>query len=89
MLKTIEMDQGFYYAHFQLGIVYEMKGSFPNAIAEYLKARQLYDDPYVLGLLGHAYAIAGKSQEARATLGRLTRASKTRHVSAYDVAREG
>jgi hypothetical protein len=39
-----------------------------------------------LASLGHAYARAGRTSEARATLARLARASSSRHVSAYHVA---
>ncbi|MCA1602597.1 MAG: tetratricopeptide repeat protein, partial [Acidobacteria bacterium] len=46
--------QSFYYAHWWLGTAYEMKGYFQDAIAEYQKAKQLNDDPYMLALLGHA-----------------------------------
>ncbi len=84
--KTIEMDQTFYYAHFQLGMVYEMKGSFPDAIAEYLKARQLYDDPYALGLLGHAYGMSGKRDEALKTLNQLKDVASRRYVALYTFA---
>jgi tetratricopeptide (TPR) repeat protein len=62
--KTIEMDQNFYQAHWYLGIAYEMKGSFPKAIAELQKARQLNDNPRVLALLGHAYAVSGEREGA-------------------------
>ena len=84
--KTIEMDQNFYYAHFQLGMVYEMKGSFPDAIAEYLKARQSNDDPYVLGLLGHAYAMSGKKDEVLKTLDQLRDIASRRYVPLYTFA---
>ena len=84
--KTIEMDQSFQYAHWQLGMAYEMKGSFPDAIAEYLKARQLYDDPYVLGLLGHAYAMSGKRDEALKTLNQLKDVAGRRYVPLYTFA---
>ena len=66
--KTIEMDQSFYFAHWSLGIAYEMKGSFPQALAEYQTAGRLVDDPSLLGLVGHAYALSGKRDEALKTL---------------------
>ena len=81
--KTIEMDQGFYYAHWRLGLVYEMKGSNQEAIAEYRKARQLDDDPFVLALLGHAYAVSGERAEALKTVEQLKEISQQRYVSAY------
>ncbi|HEX8844523.1 MAG TPA: protein kinase [Pyrinomonadaceae bacterium] len=84
--KTVEMDQNFYVAHKALGTAYEMKGSFQEAIAEYQKARQLNDDPYVLALLGHAYARSGKRDEALKVLDQLKELAKQRYVSAYSFA---
>jgi TolB-like protein len=81
--KTIEMDQSFYYAHRMLGEAYELKGSFPEALAEYQKARQLSDDPIVLAMLGHAYAASGKKDEALKTLDQLTVIARQRYVSEY------
>ena len=39
-----------------------------------------------LASLGHAYAVAGMKDQARATLARLQEAARDRHVSAYHVA---
>jgi TolB-like protein/Tfp pilus assembly protein PilF len=77
--KTIELEQGFYSAHKWLGIAYEAKGSLPEAIAEYRKAQELNDDPQVLALLGHAYAISGKRDEALKILDQLRESSKQRY----------
>jgi tetratricopeptide (TPR) repeat protein len=84
--KTIEMDQSFYYAHYSLGEAYEMKGSLPEAMAEYQKAQQLSDNPYVLALLGHALAASGKRDEALRTLDQLKEMARQRYVPAHDFA---
>ncbi len=84
--RTIEMDQSFYNAHWRLGKAYEMKGSLQNAMAEYQMARQLNDDPLVLGLLGHLSAISGKRDEASKLLHQLQQMAKQRYVSAYTFA---
>jgi TolB-like protein len=84
--KAIEMDQSFYFAHWSLGIAYEMKGSFPQALAEYQTARRLVDDPSVLGLVGHAYALSGKRDEALKTLNQMKEISQHRYVPAYSFA---
>ncbi len=81
--KTIEMDQSFYYAHWHLGLAYALKGSIQEGIAEYQKARSLDDDPWVLALLGHAYAASGKRDEALKTLDQLKETSKQRYVRQY------
>lgn len=84
--KTIEMDQSFYYAHRLLGQAYELKGSFPEAFAEYQTAKRISDDPLVLAFLGHAFAASGQRDEALKTLNQLTEISRQRYVSAYSVA---
>jgi serine/threonine-protein kinase len=84
--KTVEMDQNFYVAHMFLGMAYQMKGNFQDAIAEYQKARQLNDDPFVLALLGDIYAVSGRKDEALKILDQLKQLSKQRFVYAYGVA---
>jgi len=84
--KTLEMDQNFYYAHWNLGFAYAMKGAFPDALAEYQTALRLVEDPAVLGLMGHAYAMSGKRDEALRTVNRLKEISQHRYVQAYALA---
>jgi TolB-like protein/Tfp pilus assembly protein PilF/class 3 adenylate cyclase len=84
--KTLEMDSGFYYAHWNLGQVIESKGDIGAAIKEYEKARALNDDPWVLALLGHAYALSGTKAEAVKILEQLKELSKQRYVTAYSFA---
>jgi TolB-like protein/Tfp pilus assembly protein PilF len=81
--KTLEMDPGFYYAHVNLGQVLAAKRAFDEAISEYQKARALNDDPFVLGLLGHAYGSSGNKTEALKLLEQLKELSRQRYVSAY------
>ena len=81
--KTIEMDQSFYFAHLNLGIAYEMKGSFPQALAEYQIAMRFGDDPSILGLIGHAYGMSGRRDEALKTIDEMKEISKQRYVPAY------
>ncbi len=84
--RTLELDQTFYYAHWRLGMAYELKGSFPEAISEYQEARALNDDLQVQALFGHAYAASGKRDEALRMLDELKQSSKLRYVSAYSFA---
>lgn len=84
--KTLEMDPSFYYAHWNLGWTLEAKGALDAAIEEYHKARALNDDPWVLALLGHAYASSGNKTEAVKILEQLKELSKQRYVSAYSFA---
>jgi len=82
----MEMDQSFQTAHFYLGMVYVMKGSFQDSIAEYQRAKQLNDDPRMLGLLGHVYAVSGQRDEALKTLDQLKENAGQRYVSPYSFA---
>jgi tetratricopeptide (TPR) repeat protein len=84
--KTSEIDSGFYYAVWNLGSALAAKGAIGAAIEEYQKARALDDDPFVLGLLGHAYGSSGNKMEAEKILDQLKELSKERYVSAYSFA---
>src|SRR2546430_17528409 len=81
--KTVEMDSSFYYARYNLGEAYELTGAFPEALKEYQAAYRLSDDPAMLGLIGHAYAVSGKKNEALKTLDQLKEISRQRYVPAY------
>jgi 6-phosphogluconate dehydrogenase len=82
----LEMDPGYYYAHVDLGQVLAAKRASEAAISEYQKARALNDDPFVLGLLAHAYASSGNKSEALKILEQLKELSKQRYVSAFSFA---
>jgi TolB-like protein/Tfp pilus assembly protein PilF len=84
--KTLEMDPGYYYAHVDLGQVLTAKRAFDEAIVEYQKARALNDDPFVLGLLGHAYASSDNKTEALKILDQLKEVSRQRYVSTFSFA---
>jgi TolB-like protein/Tfp pilus assembly protein PilF len=84
--KTIEMDPRFDYAHWHLGMALKLKGQLSEAIAEYRKAGELNDIPFVLALLGQAYARAGQREEAQKILARLNEQANSRFVRAYSFA---
>jgi Flp pilus assembly protein TadD len=67
-------------------MAYQMKGSFAEAVAQYKKAKQLNDDPRVVALLAHAYAVSGKRDEALRSLGELKEIANQRYVPAYNFA---
>ena len=84
--KTLEMDSRFYLAHYYLGEVLQFKGQLTEAIAEYKKAAELNDDPFVLALLGQAYAKLGQRDEALKMLGQLQQLATRRYVTRYSFA---
>jgi tetratricopeptide (TPR) repeat protein len=63
-----------------------LKGAHAEGIAEYQKARGLNDDPLVTGLLGHAYAVSGRREDALRILDELNDLAQRRYVSAYTFA---
>jgi TolB-like protein/tetratricopeptide (TPR) repeat protein len=62
--KTLEIDPTFFYTHLNLGMVLQVMGDLPGAIAEYGKAKQLNDDPYLSTLYAAAKAQAGDKDAA-------------------------
>jgi eukaryotic-like serine/threonine-protein kinase len=80
--KVIEMDPNSGFTHWALGNVYVQKKSYQEAIAEYQKAIPLSgDSPDEPASLACAYALSGKSREARLVLDDLTKRSKRRYIS--------
>jgi serine/threonine-protein kinase len=85
--KTIELDPDFWLAHYALALVYEQKGMYGEAIAESKKALNLFgDSPWVLGGLGHIYAVSGQRDEAYQVLDELKERSTERYISPFDLA---
>ena len=84
--KAIDLDPRFYYVHWNLAEALEMKGNLREALAEYKKAVELDDDPFVLALLGQAYAKLGQRDEALKILVQLPQIGAHRYVPAYSYA---
>ena len=81
--KTLQIDPTFYYAQYWLGIVLQQKGDLAGALAQFEKAKELSDDPYLLALSGAARALAGDKSAALQTLTDLDKISQHREVLAY------
>ncbi len=85
--RTVEMDPGFALARRLLGVAYRAKGQFTPAIHELEAAARVSSGRVdVLASLGHAYAEAGRTQEARKVLDELEQASQHRPDMAYWIA---
>jgi tetratricopeptide (TPR) repeat protein len=84
--KAIDLDPRFYYAHWNLAQALEMKGNLHGALAEYKKAVELDDDPFVLALLGQAYAKLGQRDKALKILAQLPQIAAHRYVPSYSFA---
>ena len=83
-LSLLELDPHFYMAHASMGRILTLKGEYTEAVEKYEHARllSLLPSPKVEGAYGHALALAGRRDEARALLGKLIESRKTRHVPA-------
>jgi len=84
--KTINMDPRFYYARWNVAEALELKGKLREALPEYKKAVELDDDPFVLALLGQAYAKLGQRDEALKILAQLPQLAAQRYVPSYSFA---
>jgi len=84
--KTFQLDPNFPIAHGISGLAYLQLGLHEKAIFALQKARQLFDSPAFLGLLGYAHAMAGNKTEARSLLEELQELSKKRYVESFPVA---
>jgi tetratricopeptide (TPR) repeat protein len=84
--KALELDPNFWWSYQTLGLAYERKKQYPEAIAALEKARLVDVNTSSLGYLGNVYAAAGKKAEAQKVLAELQELSKTRYVSPYYVA---
>jgi tetratricopeptide (TPR) repeat protein len=84
--KILELDPSSFPARRYLGLAYEAKGMYAEAIAEFQKGVKLSGSPLMLALLGHAYAVAGKKTEAQQVLNDLQQLQSQRYVSPYTVA---
>jgi DNA-binding winged helix-turn-helix (wHTH) protein/TolB-like protein/Tfp pilus assembly protein PilF len=84
--KILELDPNSFPARRYLGLAYEAKGMYPEAIAEFQTGVKLSGSPLMLALLGHAYAVSGKTAEAKQVLNDLQQLQGQRYVSPYTVA---
>jgi TolB-like protein/Tfp pilus assembly protein PilF len=84
--KALELDPNFWWAYQNLGLAYERKKQYSEAIAALEKARRVEVSPTSLGYLGYVYAAAGKKAEAQQVLEELKALSKERYVSPYNIA---
>ncbi len=84
--KALEIDPKFWWSFQVLGLAYERKKQYAEAIDALQRARRADVNPSSVGYLGYVYAAAGKKAEAQKVLAELTELSKQRYVSPYNIA---
>jgi len=73
-------------AHFYLGLAYEQKGLWDDAIRAFEKILELRPTPDFKAMLAHAYASSGRTAAARGLLQELHELAKDSYISPYDLA---
>lgn len=87
--RAVELDPDNSNAHLTLGFAYEEKRMLAEAITEYEAATNLerqYGVTFGLESLGHAYAVAGRREEALKILANLAAPSNAGSVNPYNIA---
>jgi len=85
--NTIDMDPDFVLPHLVLGQAYEQKKMYDQAITELRRAVDIsQSSPPAVAALARAYAVSGRTTEARKLLDQLMEQSKKRYVSPFYVA---
>ncbi|HYM61566.1 MAG TPA: protein kinase [Thermoanaerobaculia bacterium] len=84
--KALELDSRFIPAHGWLGMALGQQQRYDEAITCFRDALLVDPIPILLAMLCHTYAIAGRRDEAERVFGELLEETRSRYVSAYDVA---
>lgn len=85
--KSLKLSPDFLPAYSSRGQVYLVQKRIPEAIVEFEKVRaKTGDTPFGLGYLGHAYARAGQTNEARLILEKLKSISAGGGNASYEIA---
>jgi TolB-like protein len=87
LLALLEQEPRFFPAQFNLGRVYIQTGMYDQAIAAFEKALHLSQNREALPVLAHAYALSGRTDEARALLEKVKVCAEGRYVTSPMIAR--
>jgi Flp pilus assembly protein TadD len=79
--SSLELDSYFLASRLDLGEVYALTGRFEEAIQEFGRAvEDFQDNPYAVGYFGYACGLAGRRAEAERTLLKLEELAQRRYV---------
>jgi adenylate cyclase len=85
--KVFDMDSRFPQAHDFIGLAYEQKGMYEEAIAEFRTALSYSgNSSHITAELGNTYAVSGNRGEALKIISYLNDRAKQTYVSKYDLA---
>ena len=86
MQEILLTDPNYYFVHAYLGMVYEQQGKLAEAVDEFERATAQDDSAEPRAQLAHAYALAGRKDEARKLLAELLERAKHQYLSPYNIA---
>ncbi|MGH9769350.1 MAG: TPR end-of-group domain-containing protein, partial [Blastocatellia bacterium] len=84
--QTLKLDPSFFPARRYLALAYDLQGRYDDAVVEFQKAVSISRSVLVRAELGHAYAKAGRREEALRMIDELRRSTGERHVSPFHFA---
>jgi tetratricopeptide (TPR) repeat protein len=84
--KALEIDPNYWWAYQNLGLAYQKKKQYADAIAALEKARSVDTSSWSLAYLGAVYGLAGNATQAKRIIEDLKELSKTQHVPPYCLA---
>jgi serine/threonine-protein kinase len=85
--KTITLGPNFWVAHLTLGKVFAQQRKYPEAIAEFTKAKELsHGNSEAIGSIGYVEALRGNAAKARIVLDELKTLSNQHYIPPYNVA---
>jgi serine/threonine-protein kinase len=84
--RVLATEPNFQFAHFELGLVLQVKGMYQEAIAEFRKGLELGYDSQNTGFLAFSLARSGQKDEAMKLLESLKKESAEHYVQSYSVA---
>ena len=82
LTSTLELDDRFAVAHLHLGAVYEQKQMYPEALAEFERAKAL-GGSLAAARIGRVYALSGRREDAEAVMNGLQGESRHGTVPLY------
>jgi len=84
--RTLLIDPNFFYAHYIMGMAYDLNGMHTEAVAALRKAVELYPEPITKGKLAAALARVGQRAEAQKLVDELTAKAGSGYVQGYYLA---
>jgi serine/threonine protein kinase/Flp pilus assembly protein TadD len=84
--KALALDPNFWMTHSNLGLTFAVTRAYDQAIAEFQRAIDLSDSSEVKANLAYAYAMSGRSPEAKKILDELQSRTSQVYSSPFDLA---